>query len=166
MEEHKQRSRRTRKIKSPQLEFWWRNSLEIAVVVLILAGIYLLVEQTDVSENVLHSPRTVIIFIAGFFSSIASFIQKWIEDTKASDIVGFTLILIAVYLLGYRSRTNLLKNYRNTRSCPKCKSGLSRIHRKFKHKIIGFIYRIRVKNYRCLGSNCSWRGIQISTHQT
>ena len=163
MEEHKQRSRRTRKIKSPQPEFWKRNSLEIAVVVLILAGIYLLVEKTDVSENILHFLKIVIIFWANFFSSIASFLQKWIEDTEASDIVGYTLILMAVFLLGYRTRTNLLKNYPNTRSCSKCESGLSRIHRKFRHKIIGLLFRIRVKNYRCLGSNCSWRGIQITT---
>ncbi|MCH8011255.1 MAG: hypothetical protein IIA61_04790 [Candidatus Marinimicrobia bacterium] len=163
MEKHKQRSHRTRKIKSPQPEFWRRNSLEIAVVVLILAGIYLLVEKTDVSENILHFLKIIIIFLARIFSSIASFLQKWIEDTEASDIVGYILILTAVFLLGYRTRTNLLKNYRNTRSYPKCESGLSRIHRKFRHKIIGFLFRIRVKNYRFLGSNCSWQGIQITT---
>lgn len=163
MEEHKKRSHRTRKIFS-HLEFWRRNSLEIAVVVLIMTGIYLLVEQTDISENVILFLQTVIIFLASFLNSIASLIQKWIIDTEVSDIVGSTLILIAVFLLGYRTRTNLLKNYRNTRSCPKCETGLSRIHRKFRHKIIGFIFRIQVKNYRCLGRNCSWRGIQITTH--
>lgn len=164
MEEHKHISHRPRNIKSSHLEFWRRNSLEIAVVVLILAGIYLIMEKTDVSENILHFIRVVIISIAGFFGSIASFIQKWIEDTEASDIVGYTLILTAVFLLGYRTRTNLLKNYQNTRSCPKCESGLSRLHRKFMHKIVSLMFRIKVKNYRCLGSNCSWRGIQITTH--
>ena len=61
------------------------------------------------------------------------------------------LILFAFYLILIRIRLRLLIIYPKIYECQYCDSSskLKRIQKKFKHRIIHFVFRLRVYYYQC-----------------
>lgn len=154
------RSSHYRKAKSRRtLLSWGKNSLKVSAVILLTTGIYLLVEQTDVSQNILNLLGAVVRLIDRILSAIG----RWIVQRNTSDIISYILLLVASFLIVYRVRSWLFNYYLNTRSCPWCDSELKRIHKEFRHKLLGTMLRLRVKHYRCSNAECHWNGFQFAT---
>ena len=145
--------------KSGQKKFLKEYNFEIIVVFLIGLGIFLLVEDLEI-KGYLYK------FIKGFFFGIGDIVQFFsnaitflVRQFETSDLVGISLILIALLLIANRWRERMIERYLILNNCPNCDGNLLRIKRTLKHKITSLVYFVDVKNYSC--KNCDYNGIKL-----
>ncbi len=124
---------------------------ELIVVLLLVAGFFLLTEKTDVSAIVLGWIRTGINVVIGGITDAFRGIFNYFADYETSDIVGMLLILLAIHLMVMRGRKKLIQQYGEVHTCPVCAHDkMKRVKRKYWHKLFGWVLFLRVKHYQCL----------------
>ena len=133
--------------------FYQEYNFEITVVVLISLGVFLLIEDLEIKHYLYE-------FIKVIFFTIGNFIKLFrdgsifiINKFEISDLVGISLILLAIFLIANRWRERLIERYSILRNCPDCNGDLQRIKRDFNQKVTGLFYFLTVKNYRCKSCN-------------
>ena len=147
-----------RKRKKPnnkiETSFIRENSFEITVLLMFLLGVFLLVENMEISATLFKIIKAGIFFFADFIKSIRNAIYYILNWLELSDMVGVVLILFALYLILIRTRIRLLAKYPKVYECPNCDNTnkLKRVQKKLKHRIIQFVLRLRIYYYQC--DNC------------
>ncbi len=140
---------------------WWQEyRFEISVLVLLALGIFLLVEKMEIKAFLFRQLRRVILGTATTISSLANRMFGLLMEVETSDIVGIILILIAMGMIFYRLRSRFISRHGPLRSCLKCGSDMHRIHRRFRHRILGIILWADVRYYSC--KKCTFKGIQVA----
>ena len=156
-----------RKRKKPldknQLSFLKEYNFEITVFSMIILGVFLLVEQMEISQTIFNFIRKIIFLFADTIKVIRDKFYEIFNWIEVSDLVGLILIGFAGFLITIRARIRLLSKYQKINECPECKPGfkLKRIQKKLKHRIINIILRLRVYNYQC--QNCYKKQLVILT---
>lgn len=139
--------------------FYQEYNFEITVVLLIALGVFLLVEELEI-KHYLYEIIKVIFFTIGNFIKLLRDTSIYIIDKfEISDLVGISLILLAIFLIANRWRERKIERYSVLKNCPDCNGDLQRIKRDFNQKITGFIYFLTVKNYRC--KSCNYTGFKL-----
>ncbi len=142
------------------IDFWSEWRFELVVVLAILVGLFLLVEQVQLRELVadwwaagLEGLKTA---GSGFLRRVGNFLQ----GLTFSDVIGGTLLIAALVLLFLRGRWRLMTMERFTaRVCPKCGGRLHRVHRRPIDRLVNVI--VPVVRYRCRNPECGWRGLRV-----
>ena len=147
----RKRKKPNNKIKT---SFIQENSFEITVLVMFLLGVFLLVENIEISATLFKIIKDSIFFFADFIKLIRNSIYYLLDWLELSDLVGVVLILFALYLILIRTRIRLLTKYPKVYECPNCDNTnkLKRVQKKLKHRIIQFVLRLRIYYYQC--DNC------------
>jgi membrane-bound ClpP family serine protease len=139
--------------------FYQEYNFEITVVLLIALGVFLLVEELEI-KHYLYEIIKVIFFTIGNFIKLLRDTSIYIIDKfEISDLVGISLILLAIFLIANRWRERKIERYSVLKNCPDCNGDLQRIKRDFNQKMSGFIYFLTVKNYRC--KSCNYTGFKL-----
>tara|TARA_X000001036_G_scaffold380585_1_gene372073 strand:+ start:126 stop:611 length:486 start_codon:yes stop_codon:yes gene_type:complete len=147
-----------RKRKKPdnkiETSFIKEYNFEITVLTMFLLGVFLLVENMEISATLFKLIKTGIFFFADFIKSIRNTIYHILNWLEISDLVGVALILFALNLVLIRTRIRLLNSYPKVYECQSCDNTnkLKRVQKNFKHRIIQFVLRLRVYYYQC--DNC------------
>ena len=139
--------------------FLQEYNFEITVVVLLALGIFLLVEDMEIKHY-------LYIFIKAIFFAIGKVI-KWLRDGtifvvkqfEVSDLVGISLILLAVILIANRWRERMIERFTQLNNCPECGGHIHRIRRNLKQTVLSVVYFVDVKHYHC--KSCSYKGIKL-----
>ena len=146
-------------VKSSQRSYFREYNFEITVVVLITLGIFLIVEDLEIKYYIYQ-------FVKAFFFGIGHIIKLIQNGTiyvvsqfETSDLVGISLILLAIFLLAGRWRDRIIERHVTLTECPNCGGHLVRTHRELNHKIMSFIYFVTVKHYHC--KVCKYKGIKM-----
>ena len=146
-------------VKSSQRSYFREYNFEFTVVVLIALGIFLIVEDLEIKYYIYQ-------FVKGFFFGIGHIIKLIQNGTiyvvsqfETSDLVGISLILLAIFLLAGRWRDRIIERNVTLTECPNCGGHLVRTHRELNHKIMSFIYFVTVKHYHC--KVCKYKGIKM-----
>jgi membrane-bound ClpP family serine protease len=146
-------------VKSNQRSYFREYNFEITVIILIALGTFLIVEDLEIKTYIYR-------FIKGFFFGIGNIIKLIqsgtifvISQFETSDLVGISLILLAVFLIVKRWRDRIIERHSILSECPNCSGHLVRTHRELNHKIMSFIYFATVKRYHCKA--CSYTGIKL-----
>ena len=146
-------------VKSSQRSYFREYNFEFTVVVLIALGIFLIVEALEINYYIYPC-------VKGFFFGIGHIIKLIQNGTiyvvsqfETSDLVGISLILLAIFLIAKRWRDRIIERHSILTECPNCNGHLVRTHRELNHKIMSFIYFITVKNYHC--KVCKYKGIKM-----
>ena len=146
-------------VKSSQRSYFREYNFEITVVVLIALGIFLIVEDLEIKYYIYQ-------FVKAFFFGIGHIIKLIQNGTiyvvsqfETSDLVGISLILLAIFLLAGRWRDRIIERHVTLTECPNCGGHLVRTHRELNHKIMSFIYFVTVKHYHC--KVCKYKGIKM-----
>tara|TARA_S200000501_G_C20851360_1_gene755766 strand:+ start:2018 stop:2503 length:486 start_codon:yes stop_codon:yes gene_type:complete len=131
--------------------FFKEYNFEITVLLMFFLGVFLLIENMEISETLFYLVKAIIFFFADFIKMIRDSIYTTLNWLELSDLVGVILILFASYLVSIRIRIRLLTRYPKIYECQNCnsKSKLKRIQKRLKHRIIHFVLRLRVYNYQC-----------------
>lgn len=132
---------------------------EIFIGALFLLGVFLLIEDLDIKVSVYHG----FVYLSKHMGTFANnILTKSIEGFKileGSDIVGVALIIIAINLFIYRIRHKFVIRYGQLPSCPDCGEELNLIHRNFFHRIVGFVFRVKIRRYAC--KVCAYEGLTM-----
>jgi hypothetical protein len=143
------RKRKTR----PKIEHVYKNyKNELQIFILFILGTFLVVEDYDIKGEMFKIGFNIILFFRNILLIIILPIFEHINKIEASDIIGYLLILYALFLV-YRSiriKFNEIYAYKNT--CPSCDGKLQRIHKLKYHRIIENIFFIDIKHFKC--ENC------------
>ena len=145
--------------KSRPQPFLQEYNFEITVVVLLALGIFLLVEDMEIKHY-------LYIFIRAIFFAIGDIIKLFkhgfifvYNQFEQSDLVGISLILLAVILIANRWRERMIERFSQLNKCPKCGGHIHRIRRNLKQKVLSVVYFVNVKHYHC--KSCSYKGIKL-----
>ena len=144
-----------RKRKKPdnqkKLSLFQEYNFEITVQLMFIFGVFLLVENMEISETLFKFFKSALFYFADFIKSIRDSLYNILRWLELSDLVGVILILFASYLVSIRLRIRLLARYPKIYECQHCDSSskLKRIQKKLKHRIIHIVLRLRVYYYQC-----------------
>ena len=136
---------------SKKITLFKEYSFEITVSLMVIFGVFLLVEKMEISQTLFYLGKSVLFFFADLIKATRDLIHNFLNDMEISDVVGVVLILFALYLILFRIRIRLLTSYPKITKCQYCNSSsnLKRIQKSFKHRIIHFVLRLRVYYYQC-----------------
>ena len=131
--------------------FFKEYNFEITVFSMFLLGVFLLVENMEISQTLFKIIKNTIFLFADFVKVVRDSIYNIFKWLELSDLVGVTLILFALYLVALRIRIRLLILYPKVYECQNCdnKNKLKRIPKRLKHRIIHFALRLHVYYYQC-----------------
>ena len=134
--------------------FFEEYKFEITITLMIIVGVFLLIENMEISQTIFLLLKTIIFFFADTIKVIRKLIYDLFHWLEISDLVGVVLILLAGLLVAIRTRIRLLSEYQKISQCQNCDSQnkLKRIKKRMKHRLINIILRLRVYYYQC--DNC------------
>ena len=139
--------------------FYQEYNFEITVVALIALGVFLLIEDLEIKHYLYEFIKVIFFTIGNFIKLLLNGSIFVIEKFEISDLVGISLILLALFLIANRWRERLIERHSVLRICPDCNGDLQRIKRDFNQKVTGFIYFLTVKSYHC--KSCNFKGFKL-----
>ncbi len=139
--------------------FYQEYNFEITVVLLIALGVFLLVEEMEIKHYLYEFIKVIFFTIGNFIKLLRDTSIYIIDKFEISDLVGISLILLAIFLIANRWRERMIERHSVLRNCPDCNGDLQRIKRDFNQKVTGFIYFLTVKNYHC--KSCNYTGFKL-----
>jgi len=139
--------------------FYQEYNFEITVVLLIALGVFLLVEELEIKHYLYEFIKIIFFTIGNFIKLLRDGSIFIIDKFEISDLVGISLILLALFLIANRWRERMIERHSVLRNCPDCNGDLQRIKRDFNQKVTGFIYFLTVKNYHC--KSCNYTGFKL-----
>ena len=153
--------RKRKRITKTKKYFYQKYDFELLVLGLLLLGFFLLWERWQIKliiwDFITKAARTSVNLIRDIAVRIGTVISK----VETSDLIGITLILIALILIMNRTRLRIIQSHPSLSSCSLCEGGLRQTHRKMKHKLLEILLFCKVKCYSC--RKCSLDGIAIVT---
>ena len=155
--------KRKKPLDKKRKSFLKEYNFEITVFSMITLGVFLLVEQMEISQTIFNLIKKLIFLFADMIKVIRDKIFEIFNWLEISDLVGLVLIVLAGFLITIRTRIRLLTKYQKIHECPECEPGykLKRIQKRLEHRIINTILRLRVYNYQC--QKCYKRQLVILT---
>ena len=145
--------------KSKYKLFFKNFNFEIKIVSLLTLGIFLLVEELEIKQFLLELVKLIIFNTGKVIQWILKKSAFFIEGFEFSDVVGISILLYVFYLIANRSRQKLFNRFPNINNCSKCNGKIHRIRKKWKHKVLSYVYFITVKHYRC--TDCNYQEIKL-----
>ncbi len=153
---------RTRQPHSRRLlaTLWSEWRAEIVIGLLVAFGIFLLVERMQIRQTLLGWLRQGAQFLRELGGDVVRGIEAFVQSTTVSDLTGYTLLLVALVAVAWRTRWRLMTMPRFTsRTCPQCGSDLHRIHRRPSDRLLDLF--VPVRRYRCKNRDCRWQGLRV-----
>lgn len=156
------RHRKPQKTGKPSVlsRLWKEYRFEIQVVFLLGLGFFLLWEKWKIKVYIYRWFRSLIDFFTSGLSSLAGTGARLLSRVEVSDIIGLTLILIALGMVFNRLRKRIVKRYQGHSECPKCGAEMTRVHKLILHRLVGVFLLVRVMHMRC--NKCQYHGVRMS----
>jgi predicted RNA-binding Zn-ribbon protein involved in translation (DUF1610 family) len=149
MEEQPQKIRRRSRRKPDSPSFFRRFRIELVALFLFALGVFLLLEQLEIKETIFRGVVTAFKAITNAFVTLVDLFKETILAFEVSDILGFILIIIAILIIFYRARVQMIAHYAELAECPECGGDLLHVHRLPAQRFLGWLFRIKVRRYRC-----------------
>jgi len=144
--ERKKRDRRKKKKEQSFCDTYW---FEMTVVTLMGMGIFLILEELEIKAAVYHFVVDHFVGAWTYIRSTGRSVLDWIRQVKTSNMVGFTLIVIAVVMMLWKLRLRAFKRHPHITLCPVCGADLHRIHCTFRQRIQELFLWLRITHYSC-----------------
>jgi len=139
------------------LSEWWA---EILVGLLIAFGVFLLFERMQIRQTLFNWLQRGWSALLRMAVAAQSGVLQFLQSRTLSDLLGILFLAAALAIVAWRIRWRLLNNVRFTgRQCPRCGSGLHRVHRHGLDRALSVI--VPVRRYRCGNPECHWSGLRF-----
>lgn len=135
-------------------------NFEITVVFLLGLGIFLLVEDLEIKHYLYEFIKIIFFTVGNFIKLMRDGTIFIIDKFEISDLVGISLIFLALFLVANRWRERMIERHSVLRECPDCGGHLHRIKRDFNQKVTSLFYFVAVKHYHC--KSCNYKGIKMA----
>jgi hypothetical protein len=131
--------------------------LELIAGFLTLLGVFLLVERMEIRVTILRLLRLVWRAVGGAVGTVVGAVIQRIVNITTSDLIGLSLIALAVVVALWRVRVRLTERLAGN-TCPLCGEGLRRRHRRWSDRVLSLL--VPVLRYRCKNRDCRWEGLR------
>jgi hypothetical protein len=133
---------------------------ELIAGVLILCGIFLMVERFEIRATFLTILTGLFDGIWSILKGIPSSVSGRMTVLTTTDALGFLLILLAVGFIIWRIRHRFNTDKRwEIDACPKCSGPIMRVHRNWRDRVLGVTFLPDARRYRCMDPQCGWSGL-------
>lgn len=130
-------------------------SFEIALFFLISTGLFLLVVDVDLKENIRALINLIYSFTKESFKLISYNLTGGLKIIKLSNLLGFLILIICFYLTFKRWKNRLLLLNHSSKICEKCNSKIYRKKKSNYFKVLEFILRLKIRVFQC--ENCNMK---------
>jgi len=128
----RQRTRRQSRVRRLLARAWNEWRIEITIGLIVALAIFLLVERLQIRQGLLGWLNAGLQGLGHLFRVAADAVARFIQTTTLSDLLGYTLLLVALFVVLWRTRWRLMNAARLAGSkCPGCGRRISRIHRRW-----------------------------------
>ena len=127
-------------------------SFEIILFFLVLTGLFLLIVDVDLKENIRDLISIIHSTIKEILRIISYNLTGGMRIIKFSNLLGFFILIICFYLTFKRWKSRLIKQNNNLKICENCNFELKRINKGKLLKLLGFFMRLKIRLYEC--NNC------------
>ena len=135
--------------------------IELVALVIILLGIFFLVERMDIRETLYQTGFDLIDYLRTALGGASSWGQSYLAGFGLSDLLGLALIILAVLFILWRIRYRFIRSERWAGSyCPKCGGRIHRKHRSSVDRFIGKVLFQDSARYKCSNEECDWTGLR------
>jgi hypothetical protein len=135
--------------------------VELIALLVVLLGVFLLIEQFDIRITVYQFLEQLVISINQFIQFSKERLWAYFRSFTLSDLLGWILIIGTLIFVAWRARYRFLRSdYWRSRTCPKCGSSLERIPRKRVHHILSKTLLFQGRRYKCSNPECNWTGMR------
>jgi predicted RNA-binding Zn-ribbon protein involved in translation (DUF1610 family) len=152
---------------------WYQNlpgwvgeySVEIGLVIAVLAAIFLLVEPWAIRATLFRWVSRAYSGLSGSLGVFLRTIVDWARGLTLSDATAVGILLLVLLIAIWRARWRIIHNERFwSTSCPRCGlSELNRVRRNLTGRLLASV-GFPVARYQC--GNCAWTGLRIRKRQT
>jgi len=149
-----------RRIKRNKQLSFIKYKTEYTIIFLLLSGTFLLKEDLEIKSILKEKLLSLYTSVQDVIIKLIYYFRTLIYNVEFSDIIGLILILIAFIMFMSRIKNHLINNNMFLYECMDCGSSIKRIHSELHHKILSFVFRLKVKHYQC--TKCNFSGIKIS----
>ena len=132
-----------------------KYDFELLVLGLFLLGFFLLWERWEIKLIILNFITKAARTSVNLIRDIAVRIDTVISKVETSDLIGITLILIALILIMNRTRLRIIQSHPSLSSCSLCEGGLRQTHRKMKLEI-GYSRSVFIQVNVSVNTNLCW----------
>ena len=140
------------------LQDYWVEFVALAVVA---TGIFLVV----IDVSLLQKLRLLLHQVGVLFGDLEGSFYSWLRDYIArfglGDLLGWLLVLGGLVFVFWRGRHHFYRSaYWKAVDCPKCGSGLHRIHRTTWDRFLSRTLLLGARRYQCKNPECGWSGLR------
>ncbi len=138
-------------------KLWKEFKVEIIALVVVLIGVFLLVEPFEIRETLLRWLSQAL----SMLDRAGALLVTSATRITLSDAIGLALVLLAGAFIIWRLRFHFLKSFRWVADeCPRCGSTLRRSHRTWLDRAFGMVLLPHSRRYRCKNPECRWTGLR------
>jgi hypothetical protein len=139
---------------------WSKWKVEIAAIILLAVGIFLLVEKMQIRRTLIDGLQRALKGLSNLAGGTSDRLASFLSGATLSDLVGLAMVLVAIAFVIWRTRWRLTTMPRFTeRKCPRCGGELHRIHRRWRDRVLNCF--VPVRRYQCKNQDCRWRGLRV-----
>ena len=124
-------------------------SFEIILFFLLLTGLFLLVVDVDLKKNIQRIFDLLIYFFTQLLNFTKVSLLGGIKFIKLSNLLGFLILILSLYLTLSRWKTRLLNQSNNKKICEKCNSKSNRLRKSNYLRFLEFFLRINIRVFKC-----------------
>ena len=133
------------------------NKIEIGALGVGLLGVFVIIERAEL-RKILGELANVFKMVG---DKVSGTILVFLENFSISDVVGLLVIFFVMAFLLWRVRGRFEKSNRWMADvCPRCGSGLHRIHRTSFDHFLSQTLLPDARRYRCANYECVWEGLR------
>jgi hypothetical protein len=151
---HLSENRKIRKTPNELVRGYW---IELSAVILLLVGVFLLLERLQIKLAVYK----FLVLCVNAIGNAARAIWDWLVHTafnvEQSDIVGVVLVVVGLSIIVYRTRLRAIAKHPEIdllEECPECGEELGLLKRTRRVRLAEMLLLVRIRQYRC--TNCSF----------
>jgi hypothetical protein len=135
--------------------------VELLAIAAALLGIFLLTEQLEIRATL---RAWMAVLGGGLWLALDGLIDRLLVYFKAfslSDLVGWLLVAGALVFTFWRARLRFISStYWQSKVCPRCGSGVMRVHRRSLDRLLSATFLPDARRYRCTNVTCGWSGLR------
>ena len=132
--------------------------LEFIAFVIAATGIFLVINEFSIREALQLAYQNAILRLGSWTQNAAT---GGLAQFSPNDLLGWFLFLGGVVVIIWRGRYHFLQSeYWKAVNCPKCGSGLHRIHRTSWDRFLSRTLLRGARRYQCKNPECGWSGLR------
>jgi hypothetical protein len=146
---------------NPLVRVWRQYWFEIILLLVVVLGLFLILEQMNIRPMLRQWLRDLAATLPRSAAQFDAALERFSEQVSLSDLLGYALIVLALFAVVWRLRWRLSRTPALTLlRCPRCGGNVHRKHRTTADRLVSLV--VPVRRYRCVNHECHWQGLRVT----